>query len=314
MRVRRSPSKSQAGYLLLSVMLLITLMLIMLAVELPRVTQQIKRAREEELVHRGMEYAKAVKKFRRKMNTLPNSIDQLQDTNHIRFLRKRYKDPMTGEDDWKLVHVGEAEIQLPKNNNPGLAGSGNPGLQGGTFSGGAANPAGGANPTATPTGQTGLLGGPQPPSNPNQLGSLQVSNPAGAGQTFGGPGIIGVVSTSKGTGIKEFHDSNRYDEWLFVYDPRLELAAGANGGGTAGITVAAPRAGGGSASGGGQAVGGQAVPSSGQPQFPSAGQPQVPAPGGQDQGTAPGNGPSLGSPANPAPGATPAPSPTPTPQ
>jgi type II secretory pathway pseudopilin PulG len=236
MKARNSRSRSQAGYFLLSVMLLITVMLIFLAVELPRLSQQIQRAREEELVHRGMEYAKAVKKYRRKMGAFPNSIDQLMDTNHIRFLRKRYKDPMTGEDDWKIVHLGEAEIQLPKGNNPGLAGSGDPSLKGG--SGGLSSS---PSPSPTPDGKT------------STLGSLTVSNPGG--QTFGGPGIIGVVSTSKKTGIKEFHDSNRYDEWLFVYDPRLEQAAGANGGGTAGITVAAPRAGGSGSSGVGAAGG-----------------------------------------------------------
>jgi type II secretory pathway pseudopilin PulG len=263
-------------------MLLITLMLIFMAVEVPRIAQQIKRAREEELVNRGMEYAKAVKKYRRKMGALPNSVDQLMDTNHIRFLRKRYKDPMTGEDDWKLIHVGEAEIPMPQGANPGLQGSGTPGLQGGTFTN---TP--GAKPSPTPSGQTSLL-----------------NSPPGGGPTIGGGGIIGVASTSKNTGIKEFHDSNHYDEWLFVYDPRLEQAAGAaggatGGGGNAGIIVAAPRAGGSGSSGGGAAGGatggvsggvqappppGGASESPGQPQVsptPSAGNPP-PTPGATD--------------------------------
>jgi type II secretory pathway pseudopilin PulG len=308
MKARNSRSRSQAGYFLLSVMLLVTVMLIFLAAELPRVTQQIQRAREEELVNRGMEYAKAVKKYRRKMGNFPNSIDQLMDTNHIRFLRKRYKDPMTGEDDWKIVHLGEAEIQLPKGNNPGLAGSGDPGLKGGTLGGGP-NP----NPSPTPDGRTGLN-----PSSGNQggnLGSLQVSNPGG-GQTLGGPGMIGVVSTSKKSGIKEFHDSNRYDEWLFVYDPRLEQAAGANGGGTAGITVAAPRAGGGGGGGSsGGAVGSGPAPGTFNqpPGNPPAGNPPEgsnPPPGNLP----PGNAPQTNPPAGAAPPPTGSPTPSPTPQ
>ncbi|HEX7289067.1 MAG TPA: hypothetical protein VF532_22980 [Candidatus Angelobacter sp.] len=305
MTSQHSRARRQAGYVLLSVMLLITLMLIFMAVEAPRLAQQIKRAREEELVNRGMEYAKAVKKYRRKMGALPNSVDQLMDTNHMRFLRKRYKDPMTGEDDWKLIHVGEAEIPLPQGPNPGLPGGGTPGLQGGTFTN---TP--GASPSPTPSGRTPLLNPP----------------PAG-GQTIGGAGIIGVASTSKLTGIKEFHDSNHYDEWLFVYDPRLEQATGAaggatGGGGNAGIIVAAPRAGGSGSSGSGAAGGAGTGGVSGgiQAPPPPGGIQNPPPPGGASESPSPQVTPTppAGNPPPPA-GATdnppsPTGTPSPTPQ
>ena len=243
---KKSRIRSQAGYLLLSVMLLITLMLIVMAVEAPRIAQQIQRGKEEELVHRGMEYAKAVKKYRRKMGAFPTSIEQLENTNHIRFLRKRYKDPITGKDNWKLIHFGEAEIPLPKGANPGLPGSGNPGLQGSTFTNngggkGASSGLGGGNPG-------GLGSQPPPKGGGGSLGSLKTDNIGG--QKFGGGGIVGVASVSKKSGIKEFHDSSEYDEWLFVYDPRLEQASGQHPSATAGIIVAAPRAGGGGSSDG----------------------------------------------------------------
>ena len=252
---------NRQGYVLLSVMLLIALMLIAMAVEAPRIAQQIQRGKEEELVHRGREYAKAVKKYHRKMGAFPTSIEQLENTNHIRFLRKRYKDPITGEDNWKLVHVGEAEIPLPKGANPGLPGSGNPNLQGGTFT----NPGGQSGPK--PSGQTGL----NQNGGGNTLGSLTTSN-IGNGQQLGGGGIIGVVSVSKKSGIKEFHDSSEYDEWLFVYDPRLEQAAGQNPSGNAGIIIAAPSASGG-ATAAGQSQGGPNQGNTGAPPSPS---PQTP--------------------------------------
>ncbi|HEX5435022.1 MAG TPA: hypothetical protein VFY05_12350, partial [Candidatus Angelobacter sp.] len=221
-------SNRSAGYVLLSVMLLIAIMLIMLAVEAPRIAQQIKRGKEEELVHRGMEYARAIKKYRRKMGAMPTSIEQLENTNHIRFLRKRYKDPITGKDEWKLVHVGEAEIPMPKANNPGLQGSGDPGIKGGTFSNSAGTaPAGIA---AVNTGNTGFGGGTAlgagtsglsngsglsgvsgtqtagtQPGN-GSLGSLATSTSGNGGLQVGGGAIIGVASTSKKTGIKEFND------------------------------------------------------------------------------------------------------------
>ncbi|HEY1526645.1 MAG TPA: hypothetical protein VGH51_10440 [Candidatus Angelobacter sp.] len=233
--------RGESGYVLLAVLLTLTLMLVAMAIEAPRIAQQIKREKEEELVHRGKDYATAVKRFVHKSGgRYPASIEQLEDTNHIRFLRKKYKDPMTGEADWKMIHVGEAQIKIPAP-NPGLPGSGNPGLSGTTT-----NP--GLNGTATPgattppTGNAQLLGGgaaqgqaqPQPGNNAS-LGSLTTSN-IGNGQTFGGGQIIGVASVSKKQSIKEFNDKDHYDEWYFVYDLRLEQSGGT------GVAVAAPMA------------------------------------------------------------------------
>jgi hypothetical protein len=81
------------------------------------------------------------------------------------------------------------------------------------------------------------------------VGSLRTSN-LGNGQTFGGGGIIGVASTSKQTGIKEFNGNSEYDQWLFVYDPKLEQASATFGGAAdAGVVVASPRANAGSDNG-----------------------------------------------------------------
>src|SRR5262247_3270709 len=108
-KINHRSRSGQEGYMLLAVMLLVTLMLVALAVELPRISHQIKRDKEEELVRRGKEYATAIKKFYHKNGTYPLSLEQLEDTNHIRFLRKRYKDPMTSDGEWRLIHVGEAQ-------------------------------------------------------------------------------------------------------------------------------------------------------------------------------------------------------------
>ncbi len=253
MKPGRSTKRNQKGYLLLSVMLLIAIMLIMMAIEAPRLAQQIKRDKEEELVHRGREYAIAIRKYYHKFGQYPTSLEQLEDTNHMRFLRKRYIDPMTGKDDWKLVHLGEAEIKIPtpagqlgsglQSTNPGLSGSTTSGTQGGPAAAASPTPSGvaGLNPNPASTGLGGTQLGGQTGA-PGQVGSLQTSN-IGNGQTFGGGGIIGVASVSKATGIKEFNDKSEYDEWLFVYEPKIEQATAAFGGAAgAGIVVAAPRA------------------------------------------------------------------------
>jgi type II secretory pathway pseudopilin PulG len=267
MRCMKSIRSGESGYVLLAVMLAVTLVLVALSIELPRIAQQIKREKEEELVHRGKDYATAVKRFVHKNGgRYPLSVEQLEDTNHIRFLRKKYKDPMTGESDWKMVHAGEAQINIPTP-KPGLSGPGgtNPGLSGPNPPG--TNPPG-ANPPPSGTAQLNPSGpGFGQPQGAGNLGSLNTSN-IGNGQTVGGGQIIGVASTSKKQSIKEFNDKDHYDEWYFVYDLRLEQSGGT------GITVAEPRVGGSSTTGGGTSGTSPAGTNSGQPQ--PSGTPQPP--------------------------------------
>jgi hypothetical protein len=103
-------------------------------------------------------------------------------------------------------------------------------------------------------------------------GALQTSGVglATPGQIGGGQ-IIGFASTSKKTSIKEFNEKNEYDQWYFVYDPRLEQT-GPNqmGSANAGLIIAAPRGGAGAAQGQGAPSGlnGSQTPQSGATQAP----------------------------------------------
>lgn len=126
MRVRRSNPNGEQGYILLSIMLLVTLMLIALSIEAPRIAQEIKREKEDELIHRGTEYKNAIRKYVRKFGQYPASLDQLEKANNTRFLRKRYKDPFTGKDDWRLLHQGEVQVNMATGgtNTPGGQASG----------------------------------------------------------------------------------------------------------------------------------------------------------------------------------------------
>ena len=56
----------------------------------------------------GTEYQRAIQLYYRKLGRYPPSIEALENTNNIRFLRRRYKDPLTGEDAWRIVHMGPA--------------------------------------------------------------------------------------------------------------------------------------------------------------------------------------------------------------
>jgi type II secretory pathway pseudopilin PulG len=231
--VIRGAKSREKGYVLLGLLLAMTLMLIAMAAGAPRIAQQIRRQREEDLVHIGTDYATAIKRFVHKNGgRYPTSIEQLENTNHIRFLRKQYKDPTTGENIWRLVRSGEAEIKIPQP-SPGLnQNTTNPGLSGGT------TPPTGVPPSGIAGLNTGGLGqGNSAAGNASSsLGSLQTSN-IGNGQQLGGGMFIGIASVNKAESIKEFNDKDHYNEWFFVYDLRLEQSGGT------GVTIAAPRAG-----------------------------------------------------------------------
>jgi type II secretory pathway pseudopilin PulG len=103
--------RHEDGFILIAVLFLVALILIALAVAAPRIAKSIQLDREQELIERGNQYKRAVKLYYKKFGAYPSSIDQLVKTNQIRFLRKRYTDPMTGKDDWRPVYFGQVHIK-----------------------------------------------------------------------------------------------------------------------------------------------------------------------------------------------------------
>lgn len=110
--------RRERGSALLIVFLFAAILAITLYTELPSAAFEAQRNREELAIDRGNEYAHAVKLFVRKFGTYPTSIEQLENTNQMRFLRRRFKDPLTGKDDWRLLHAGPGGQLLDSKVNP----------------------------------------------------------------------------------------------------------------------------------------------------------------------------------------------------
>jgi hypothetical protein len=96
--------RSEAGFSLAAVIFFATAVSIMIAAAVPVYQFQAKRQMEEELIFRGEEYTRAIAKYQRRFGVYPASIDQLVATNGLRFLRKPYKDPITGKD-FRLITI-----------------------------------------------------------------------------------------------------------------------------------------------------------------------------------------------------------------
>ena len=107
--LRRRTSTSEEGYILIIFLVVLTMMMIALTAAAPRLAQQIKRDREIEMIHRGDQYARAIQHYYKKFGRYPGRIEDLENTNTLRFLRKRYTDPITGGP-WRLVRFGEIQM------------------------------------------------------------------------------------------------------------------------------------------------------------------------------------------------------------
>lgn len=110
----RSPSSvnppprgdSRGGYVLVALLASSAVLLAALALAVPRMAVQAQRVKEETLVYRGKQYERAIELYYRAHKKYPEKLDDLEETDGVRYLRKRYKDPLTGEDEWRLIHIG----------------------------------------------------------------------------------------------------------------------------------------------------------------------------------------------------------------
>ncbi|HLJ78439.1 MAG TPA: hypothetical protein VKT75_13535 [Acidobacteriaceae bacterium] len=107
----RREAEGESGFVLLAVIFLTLLLLITLAIAAPKMAMSIQRDKDLETMHRGEQYKRAIQLYYRQFGRYPTSVDQLVQTNNIRFLRKRYVDPETGKDDWKPVVYGRAHVR-----------------------------------------------------------------------------------------------------------------------------------------------------------------------------------------------------------
>jgi len=117
------------GFALILVMVTAVVILISLTVALPSIYQEGQREREEELIFRGLQYARAIAGFHQKFQRYPTSVQDLTKlTNGFRFLRKEFADPMTLGGKWRFIHANAQGVLLDsKTQGPPTRGLGQPG-------------------------------------------------------------------------------------------------------------------------------------------------------------------------------------------
>jgi type II secretory pathway pseudopilin PulG len=191
--------KASAGYAMAALLVGLSVMAILLSAAMPTWSHMIRRDKEEELVFRGTQYARAINQYQRKFaNASPASLDVLIEQ---RLLRKKFRDPLSPNKD------GEFQMLYVTTQGPGSR-SGGP-----AFGAGA-----GRGPGVVPGAGTGTG---------TESGTSYSTTPSG--------GIVGVASKNTGQSIRTYKGKNRYNEWQFVgMEQSTQAGPGAGAGGRGG--------------------------------------------------------------------------------
>ena len=184
MQISRTPRLSdEKGYLMVALLVAMSVMGIMMGAALPAWHTLALREKEAELVFRGEQYARAIGLFQRRFaNAQPPSIDFLVEQ---RYLRKKYKDPITN-DDFEVLTAGAAA---------GASGQVQSQLQQELSrlqqAAGRARGAAGASPPGLGVGQAGR-----------------------GGAAIGG--VVGVTSKSPLKSLRLYNGRDTYNQWVFM--------------------------------------------------------------------------------------------------
>lgn len=154
-----------------------SVMAVLMGALMPQWATLATREKEQELIFRGNQYARAIGLFQRKFaNTAPPSIDVLVEQ---RFLRKKYKDPITNGE-FQPIYANQAAQGINA-------------------------PTGAARPGEQATENLGT------PARQTLQAGFNSTGATGAG------GIIGVTSKSTESSLKLYNGRSKYNEWAFVY-------------------------------------------------------------------------------------------------
>jgi len=100
----------ERGFAMLLVFLFASIIAISLYLEMPRIALESQRQKEQLLIDRGEQYKRAIQLFYKKAGRYPGDLKELESFQNQRFLRRRYIDPMTGKDEWRLIHINNGVL------------------------------------------------------------------------------------------------------------------------------------------------------------------------------------------------------------
>jgi type II secretory pathway pseudopilin PulG len=206
LRVERR--RSEAGYTLVALLLLMSLLALFAITAAENVRHQSQREREKEAMFRGEQVGDAIRSYymyrgAQGVNSLPTSMEQLTDgitlpgrNQKLQILRaEAARDPLSSSGEWKLIGPTSQEVA-------GFVKS----LT--VYSGG--NP-------PVPQGQMGRLASVIPQMT-NVLDTDSTNSAPGGEDTSANPSgpFLGVASRSQRNSVMTYYGIDRHDEWIFT--------------------------------------------------------------------------------------------------
>ena len=224
-------NEGEAGYMLVAVIVLVALVLIALAAAAPVVAKDLRRDKELESERRAEQYVRAIRLYYAKTKSYPPSMEALEKTNNVRYLRQKYVDPLTGKSDWRIIHNPQTKTHIPFGQElSGMAA----GL--GSAAGMASTPGGGVGGTSGTSINTGCSAANSAFCDQSVTTSTSgAAGASGASGSTGGTGssgmfgdstggvIYGVGPNKTGDSILNPNQQTTYETWEFWYDPLIEL-------------------------------------------------------------------------------------------
>ena len=193
--LRPAPSPlptDQAGFTLAALIVILTIISIVVAYTVPTQWSLVmRRERERQTIFLMKQFARGIENWERKHQSLPVSLEQLQEARQPRMLRGdgKWIMPLSGkEDDWIMVPPQAIEAQAGGVPPPPGPGGNNPAF-------------GGRNPAVPQAGQPG-----QPPSK---------LNPEASPKDYVGP-FLAVRPNAKGKSLIEFNGAEDYSQWVYT--------------------------------------------------------------------------------------------------
>jgi len=209
-----SADPSQAGYTLVALLALMTILALFAMAIAPSMQQQAEREREKEAIFRGEQVADAIRdyyRYRVALNrvagdqALPTSMDQLLEGLPIpggaktrQILRaSAAHDPLTTEGEWRFIHPRTEALVNFQQSVMAYAGTVLP------------------TPRDPQMAQLQQFAVPQITSVLNLDSTSKPSSSSSAADDSSGP-FVGVASRSKRSSVLTFYGIENHDEWVFT--------------------------------------------------------------------------------------------------
>lgn len=114
--------RKQSGYIFITVMVMVVILSISMGALTQSWTYRVQRMKENELLFRGRQYARAIRSFYQIHKRYPFKLEELEQTKP-RLIRKLWKDPMVENGEWRLIYLDDIRSgrdQQKKLPTPGL--------------------------------------------------------------------------------------------------------------------------------------------------------------------------------------------------